>query len=92
MSEQVEAAVTIVNKRGLHARASAKFVSAVAQMEGSEVRVSKDGGSAAGGSILGLMMLGAARGDCVQLQVSGKSAEERLAQLVAMIEDGFGED
>ena len=45
-----------------------------------------------GGSILGLMMLGAARGDCVQLQVSGESAEERLAQLVAMIEDGFGED
>lgn len=92
MSEQVEAAVTIVNKRGLHARASAKFVAAVAQMEGSEVRVSKDGASAAGGSILGLMMLGAARGDCVQLQVSGESAEERLAQLVAMIEDGFGED
>jgi len=97
MSEHVQAGecraeVTIVNKRGLHARASAKFVAAVAQMEGSEVRVSKDGGSAGGGSILGLMMLGAAKGDHVQLQVSGDSAEERLAQLVAMIEDGFGED
>ena len=84
--------VTIVNKRGLHARASAKFVAAVAAMEGSDVRVSKDGGSAAGGSILGLMMLGAAKGDAVELSVSGTSAEERLQQLVAMIEDGFGED
>jgi len=84
--------VIIVNKRGLHARASAKFVAAVAQMEGSEVRVAKDGGSAAGGSILGLMMLGAAKGDAVELSVSGREAEERLAELVAMIEDGFGED
>jgi len=84
--------VIIVNKRGLHARASAKFVAAVAQMEGSEVRVSKDGGSAAGGSILGLMMLGAAKGDAVELSVTGRLAEERLAELVAMIEDGFGED
>ncbi|WP_347303490.1 HPr family phosphocarrier protein [Croceibacterium sp. TMG7-5b_MA50] len=92
MAEQARAEVTIVNKRGLHARASAKFVAAVAQMEGSEVRVTKDGGSASGGSILGLMMLGAARGDHVQLQVSGDAAEDRLAELVAMIEDGFGED
>ena len=84
--------VTIVNKRGLHARASAKFVSAVAQMEGNEVRVTKDGGSAAGGSILGLMMLGAARGDCVELCVSGAEAEQRLEELCALIEGGFGED
>ena len=49
--------VRIVNKRGLHARASAKFVAAVAMMHGTEVRVTKDGHSAAGGSILGLMML-----------------------------------
>lgn len=84
--------VVIVNKRGLHARASAKFVAAVSQMEGSEVRVCKDGGCAAGGSILGLMMLGAAKGDAVELSVSGKAAEERLAELVAMIENGFGED
>ena len=84
--------VTIVNKRGLHARASAKFVAAVAGMEGTEVRVAKDGHSAAGGSILGLMMLGAARGDAVELTVSGEAAEERLAELVAMVEGGFGED
>jgi phosphocarrier protein HPr len=84
--------VTIVNKRGLHARASAKFVTAVAAMDGSEVRVTRDGHSAAGGSILGLMMLGAAKGDTVELSVKGADAEERLAELVAMIEDGFGED
>ena len=84
--------VTIVNKRGLHARASAKFVGAVAAMDGCEVSVSKDGHSAAGGSILGLMMLGAAKGDTVELAVRGKKAEERLAELIALVEGGFGED
>lgn len=84
--------VTIVNKRGLHARASAKFVAAVAGMDGCQVRVAKDGHSAAGGSILGLMMLGAARGDTVELAVSGREAEQRLAELVALVEGGFGED
>ena len=84
--------VVIVNKRGLHARASAKFVAAAAAMEGCEVRVSKDGHSAAGGSILGLMMLGAARGDAIELTVRGAKADERLAELVALVEGGFGED
>jgi phosphocarrier protein HPr len=84
--------VTIVNKRGLHARASAKFVGAVAAMEGCEVQVAKDGHSAAGGSILGLMMIGAAKGDTVELSVKGADAEARLAELVEMIEGGFGED
>jgi len=84
--------VTIVNKRGLHARASAKFVAAVAGMDDCRVLVAKDGHSAAGGSILGLMMLGAARGDTVELSVCGEDAEARLAELVAMVEDGFGED
>jgi phosphocarrier protein len=84
--------VTIVNKRGLHARASAKFVAAVAGMDGCQVLVAKDGHSAAGGSILGLMMLGAACGDTVELAVRGEEADARLAELVAMIEGGFGED
>ena len=89
---EAKAEVMIVNKRGLHARASAKFVGAVAAMDGAEVRVSKDGGTAAGGSILGLMMLGAARGDMVELCVCGEQAEQQLAELVALVEDGFGED
>jgi len=85
--------VTIVNKRGLHARASAKFVGAVADLpEGAEVKVAKDGNVAAGGSILGLMMLGAAKGDDVELVVGGAGAEGVLAELVALVEDGFGEE
>ena len=85
--------ITIVNQRGLHARASAKFVGAVAALsEGTKVRVAKDGNEAAGGSILGLMMLGAAKGDTIDLIVSGENAEAAFAELGAMIEDGFGED
>ena len=89
----VSETVQIINQRGLHARASAKFVNMVALLpDHVDVRVSKDGTDAAGGSILGLMMLGAAKGDSVELTVSGEAAEQRLAELVAMVEDGFGED
>jgi phosphocarrier protein len=84
---------TIVNQRGLHARASAKFVNAVAALpEGTRVRVAKDCNEALGGSILGLMMLGAARGDAVEVIVDGMGAAEVLDQLCALIDDGFGED
>ncbi len=85
--------VTIVNRRGLHARASAKFVGAVAALpDGVKVTVSKAPHSAAGGSILGLMMLGAAKGDTVEVMVEGDDAETVLAALIALIADGFGED
>jgi phosphocarrier protein len=85
--------VEIVNKRGLHARASAKFVGAVSALpEGSKVRVSKGGHEAEGGSILGLMMLGAAKGDHVELIVGGDDATGVLASLVALVKNGFGED
>ncbi len=84
--------LTVVNQRGLHARASAKFVGAVSELpEGTKVVVAKSGTAAAGGSILGLMMLGAAKGDTIELTVSGDNAEAVMAQLAAMIEDGFGE-
>ncbi len=84
---------TIVNQRGLHARASAKFVGAVAALpEGCRVTVAKDGNEAVGGSILGLMMLGAAKGDTVEVAVSGTDADAVLEQLCALIDDGFGED
>lgn len=92
MSE-LRKAVTIVNKRGLHARASAKFVGAVAALpEGSQVRVAKGGNEAGGGSILGLMMLGAAKGDEVEVIVAGEDSERVLGELVALVEDGFGEE
>ena len=85
--------VTIVNQRGLHARASAKFVEAVSRIpEGNSVRVTKDGHDAAGNSILGLMMLGAAKGDTIEVIVAGDNAEAVLASLSAMVEDGFGEN
>lgn len=85
--------VTIVNKRGLHARASAKFVGAVAALpDGAIVKVAKDGNEANGGSILGLMMLGAAKGSDIELIVDGSDAEAVLAELIALVEDGFGED
>jgi phosphocarrier protein len=85
--------ITIVNRRGLHARASAKFVGAVAALpDGVNVTVSKTPNSAAGGSILGLMMLGAAKGDVIEVAVLGDNADAVLAELVALVESGFGED
>ncbi|MEM6857695.1 MAG: HPr family phosphocarrier protein [Pseudomonadota bacterium] len=92
MSE-VRQSVLIVNKRGLHARASAKFVGAVAALEqGVSVKIAKDANTAAGGSILGLMMLGAAKGDTVDVIVEGEGAQDVLDELVALIADGFGEE
>lgn len=92
MSE-VRRSLTVVNQRGLHARASAKFVTAVADLpEGVAVRVAKGANQAAGGSILGLMMLGAAKGDTIEVIVSGEGREAVLDQLCAMVEDGFGEN
>jgi len=85
--------VTIVNAKGLHARASAKFVNTVAKLpESLSITVRKDGADAAGGSILGLMMLGAARGDEIEISVRGDDAESALAKLVGLVVDGFGED
>ena len=92
MSEQRQA-VTIINKRGLHARASAKFVGAVAALpDGTQVRVAKGGNEAEGGSILGLMMLGAAKGDEIEVIVAGDNAENVLGELVALVSGGFGEE
>ena len=92
MSEQ-RRTVTIVNKRGLHARASAKFVGIVSALpDGVSVKVAKGGNQAAGGSILGLMMLGAAKGDEVELIVAGDNAEAVMAEVAAVVEDGFGEE
>ena len=85
--------IRIINQRGLHARASAKFVNLVSELpETCSVQVSKDGVEAAGGSILGLMMLGAAKGDTIEIAVSGEGAQTALDQLAALVKDGFGED
>ncbi|KPF89926.1 MAG: HPr family phosphocarrier protein [Sphingomonadales bacterium] len=85
--------VLIINQRGLHARASAKFVNMVARLpEGVDVKVIKDGTEAQGGSILGLMMLGAAKGDTVEIVVTGTDAEAVLMKVAGLVKDGFGED
>ena len=84
--------LSVVNQRGLHARASAKFVGAVADLpDGHDVRVAKGDHEAAGGSILGLMMLGAARGDTIEVTVTGPDAAAIADRLAALVEDGFGE-
>jgi phosphocarrier protein len=85
--------VTIVNVKGLHARASAKFVTFVSRLpEGIKVEVEKDGQSVTGTSIMGLMMLGAAKGSEIIIHVEGELAELAIEKLVGLIVDGFGED
>jgi phosphocarrier protein len=87
----VSRAVEINNKRGLHARASAKFVNLASEL-GIPIEVEKDGSRVCGTSIMGLMMLGAAMGDTIVIHVEGDDAEMALAQLVALVEDRFGEE
>lgn len=85
--------VTIVNQKGLHARASAKFVTFVGRLpEGIKVEVEKDGQFVTGTSIMGLMMLGAAQGSEVIIHVEGEQAELAIEKLVGLVVDGFGED
>lgn len=88
---EVTRIVQITNKRGLHARASAKFVT-LASGQTAQVEVEKDGSKVAGTSIMGLMMLGAAKGDHVTIIASGEGAEVALVQLVELVESKFGED
>ena len=83
--------VEVLNKRGLHARASAKFVTLAAQ-SGATIEVEKDGNSVCGTSIMGLMMLAAAPGDEVVITGTGLGAEQAVAALAKLIEDKFGED
>lgn len=83
--------LVIQNKRGLHARASAKFVS-VAEKFDTEVLVSKDSTEVVGTSIMGLMMLAAAKGETVTLKGAGRLGKDALDALEELICDKFGED
>jgi phosphocarrier protein HPr len=87
----LSASVTIVNRKGLHARASAKFVKCAETFD-AEVKVTRDGQSVGGTSIMGLMMLAAGPGTCILIESEGAEAQQALAALVALVEDGFGED
>ena len=83
--------VTIPNKKGLHARASAKIVEAAARFK-STITISKDGQSVDARSVMGLMMLGAPQGSVIEIAAEGADAEEALTALKALIEVRFGED
>ena len=83
--------VQIVNTRGLHARASAKFVNMASELPVT-TEVEKDGNRVCGTSIMGLMMLGAAQGDTVVIHVEGENSETALKALIELVETGFGEE
>ena len=87
----IERQVQITNRRGLHARASAKFVT-LAAGQAAEIEVEKDGSRVAGTSIMGLMMLGAAMGDSIVISATGADAERAVVALVELVEAKFGED
>jgi phosphocarrier protein HPr len=82
--------LTIRNKKGLHARASAKFVSMVESHDAS-ARVSRDGLEVTGDSIMGLLMLAAAKGSEIEVETSGTEADALMDALAKLVEDYFGE-
>ena len=82
---------TILNDKGLHARASARFVEVVEKFE-SEVIVEKDGLEASGSSIMGLLMLAASKGTSIKVTLNGNDAEELVLALEELINSKFGEE
>ena len=88
MAERV---LKIVNEKGLHARASAKFVEVVEQFDAA-AEVTKDGMTVSCDSIMGLLMLAASRGPTIEVRTTGHQAEELMAALAALVADRFGED
>ena len=83
--------VIIVNKLGLHARAAARFVETALAYE-ADIRVKSGAKSVDGKSIMGLMMLAAAKGASVELIIQGRDEERALSTLVSLIENRFGEE
>ena len=83
--------LTIANPRGLHARASARFVQIAAKFD-AEITVAKDGTSVSARSIMGLMMLAASCGSTIEVSASGREAQNALAALAALVEGRFGEE
>ena len=83
--------ITIINKLGLHARAAAKFVSCTSAFS-SKIMVGQDGNLVDGKSIMSIMMLAAAKGTLLEIQVDGADEEDALAALIQLIENRFDED
>ncbi len=90
-SKRPEAVVTVVNRKGLHARASAKFVR-IAEEYNAKITVTRDGQTVGGTSIMGLMMLAAGPGSQLYLSAEGAEGPEALNALVTLVETGFGEE
>ncbi len=90
-SPHPEAIVTIRNRKGLHARASARFVKC-AEGFNAVVTVGRDGQTVGGTSIMGLMLLAAGPGSTLHIKATGPEGPEAIEALVALINDGFGED
>jgi phosphocarrier protein len=90
MTESTCRTLKIVNEKGLHARASAKFVEVVEGFDAT-AEVSKDGLSASGDSIMGLLMLTASRGTSIEVQTSGPDAAALADAIEALVADKFGE-
>ena len=83
--------LTIVNRKGLHARASARFVR-TAECYEADITVTRDGQTVAGNSIMGLMMLGAGPGATILVSASGRQAREALEAITVLVNNGFDED
>jgi phosphocarrier protein HPr len=83
--------IMIVNKLGLHARAAAKFVTVASSFE-SDIRLSRDGRQVNGKSIMGVMMLAAARGAQLEIEASGEDERQALDRLEELVRQRFGED
>ncbi len=84
-------ALNIINEKGLHARASAKFVECVEGFD-AEATVRKDGSEAPGDSIMGLLMLAASKGTTIEVETRGPQADALAEALAALVADRFGED
>lgn len=91
MSASVTRELAIVNEKGLHARASAKFVEVVEAFD-AHAEVRRDGMSTGGDSIMGLLMLAAGKGSSIEVETSGPDAEALAAALEKLVADRFGED
>ncbi|MFN3823791.1 MAG: HPr family phosphocarrier protein [Pseudorhodobacter sp.] len=87
----IERSLKIINEKGLHARASAKFVEVV-EAHDAHAEVEKDGESVSGDSIMGLLMLGASRGSTIILRTTGAEDDALMAALTALVANRFGED
>ena len=91
MNKTTVQVLEIINEKGLHARASAKFVETVEGFDASAL-VRKDGLDAAGDSIMGLLMLAASRGTSIEVETSGPQAVELMQALVELVAERFGEE